>query len=191
MRWPWDRARRTPPTPPTDDELAEQVDEGLLIVMTGLRLSTRNRIVLDAMRERADYDEDAVVAGVRADAEAIAAEQRAIVARLQRIRARAAGRHGAALHSADFRRGDVAPLERRERIAALLVERLEATVADEPTVRELVRAARRAAMEDMFGSVLHGLRGSPSLVDDAHDDRLAELHEQLRALAADLDDPSV
>ncbi|MFC7430272.1 MULTISPECIES: hypothetical protein [unclassified Agrococcus] len=187
MRWPWERARRTPPSPPTDEELADQVDEGLLIVMTGLRLSTRNRIVLDAMRERADYDEDVVVAGVRSDAEAIVAEQRAIVARLQRIRARAANRHGHALHSADFRRGDVAPLERRERIAALLVERLEATVADEQTVRELVRAARRAAMEDMFGSVLHSLRGSPALADDGHDDRLAELRDQLRALALDLD----
>lgn len=185
MRWPWSREREAPAPPPTDDELAGQVDEGLLIVLTGLRLSTRNRIVLDALRDRGDYDEDALVAGVRADAADVVAEQRDGIARVDRIRAQAARRHGQALHSSDFRRGDVAPLERRARIAALLVERLEERVADEREVRELVRTARRSAMEDMFDSALRIQGTAPDVVDPDRDDRIASLHEELRVLALD------
>lgn len=185
MVWPFHRTRSEPPPPPTDEELARQVDEGLLIVMTGLRLSTRNRIVLEALRDRDDFDEDALVAGVRADAAAIADEQRAAIAYIERTRTQAARRHGQAMHSADFRRGDVAPLERRARIAALLVERLEERVADEQVVRDLVRGARRSAMEDMFDSALRILDVAPDAVDPDRDERLAALQEELRTLALD------
>ncbi|SDH11888.1 hypothetical protein [Agrococcus jejuensis] len=185
MILPFRRHREEPAPPPTDDELATQVDEGLLIVMTGLRLTTRNRIVLEALRDRDDFDEDAVVAGVREDAAAIVAEQRAAIAFIDRTRAQAARRHGHALHSADFRRRDVAPLERRARIAALLVERLEERVADEQVVRDLVRAARRSAMDDMFDSALRILDVAPDVVDPDRDDRLASLHEELRTLGLD------
>lgn len=183
MIWPFRRQREAPAPPPSDDELAPQVDEGLLIVMTGLRLSTRNRIVLEALRDRDDFDEDALVAGVREDAAAIVAEQRAAIAFIDRTRAQAARRHGQALHSGDFRRRDVAPLERRARIAALLVERLEQRVANEQVVRDLVRAARRSAMDDMFDSALRILDAVPDVADPDRDDRLASLHEELRSLA--------
>lgn len=185
MVWPFRRTRTQPPPPPTDEELARQVDEGLLIVMTGLRLSTRNRIVLEALRDRDDFDEDALVAGVRADAADIADEQRAAIAYIERTRSQAARRHGQAMHSADFRRGDVAPLERRARIAALLVERLEERIADEQVVRDLVRGARRSAMEDMFDSALRILDVAPEGVDPDRDERLAALQEELRTLGLD------
>ncbi|QCR19345.1 hypothetical protein [Agrococcus sp. SGAir0287] len=184
MVWPF-RRREEPPPPPTDDELATQVDEGLLIVMTGLRLAARNRVVLGALRDRDDYDEDALVAGVRADAADVVAEQRAAIAHIERTRELAARRHGQALHSADFRRRDVAPLERRARIAALLVERLEERVADEAVVRGIVREARRAAMEDMFDSALRIQGLAPSAPDPDRGDRLAALEGELRALALD------
>ena len=185
MQWPWSRASREPAAPPTDDELATQVDEGLLIVMTGLRLSARNRVVLGALRDRDDYDEDALVDGVRADAADVVAEQHAAIAHIERTRALASRRHGQALHSADFRRGDVAPLERRARIAALLVQRLEERIADEAVVREIVRGARRAAMEDMFDSAMRVQGLAPEAPDPDRDDRIASLAEELRALTLD------
>ena len=184
MVWPF-RRRREPETPPTDEELAAQVDEGLLIVMTGLRLSARNRVVLGALRDRDDYDEDALVDGVRADAADVVAEQRAAIAHIERTKELAARRHGQALHSADFRRRDVAPLERRARIAALLVERLEERIADEAVVRDIVRGARRGAMEDMFDSALRIQGPAPHVPDPDRDDRLAALAEELRALTLD------
>ncbi|GAA2173449.1 hypothetical protein GCM10009846_15510 [Agrococcus versicolor] len=188
MRWP--RGRRDADDaapPPTDDELGVQVDEGLLIVITGLRLSARNRVVLDVLRDRADVTEASLAAAVRADALALAEEQRAGIERIQRIRDRAAGRRGQALHGADYRRGDVAPLELRARIAELLAQRLEALADDDDAVSAIVVAARRSAMDDMFDASLRRLHEAPAIADPEHDDRLAELHDLLRGLADDLD----
>jgi hypothetical protein len=187
VRWPRGRRDDDAPPPPTDAELAVQVEEGLLIVTTGLRLSARNRVVLDVLRDGADVREASLVEAVRADAMALADEQRDAIARIERIRERAAGRRGQALHGADYRQGDVVPLARRARIAELLAERLEALALDQEALLAIVRAARGSAMDDMFDAALRRLHPTPSLADPGHDDRLAELHALLRGLADDLD----
>jgi hypothetical protein len=113
------------PTPPAPVERV--IDEGVMIATTAVRMSVKNHIIVDALREGLDYDPEALAAVAIAELEKLAA-QNAQSARDQ-YTARNIGIH----------RG--------------LADALLAAAANPETVASIVEQSRNEAWREVSGAV--------------------------------------
>lgn len=141
------------------------VEEGLLIARSALRLAIKNHIIIRALRERADFDYDDLHRALRDEVNALASERAADAERLEEARDRARKRKGRARHQTDYRQADVELLRLREQIDRVLVQRLQDLVDDEAFFREIVDAARDAAMTEIMQA---GLWPAETAVDERY-----------------------
>ena len=154
-----------PTTPPPVEEIAE---EGVLIAASAVRMTVKNRQIVRALRDRADYSEKAAMAAAREVFRALAREKREDVERLDDIIDRTRDRPGRALHQTDYRKADAELLERREQVSDILADRLDELAEDDDFVRQTVDAARNSAWDEIGSSIIAQLMRRPEL-DDAED----------------------
>ena len=131
-----------------------QVDEGMLIVASALRLAMKNLLIVRAMRDRADYDEAALVAALRAEIGELIGEKEEESTRLEKVLHRARRRKGWASWHDDYRQQDVPVLELRAEITRRLLDRLRALSDDPAFLRGELTGARDAALDEIIGSRL-------------------------------------
>ncbi|MCU1635812.1 MAG: hypothetical protein JWQ68_1051 [Cryobacterium sp.] len=158
------------------------VDEVLLIVAAGLRLSVKNDLIIRVLRDGLGYSEDALVNALQSSIDALIREKTDEISRLRATRARAGRRRGRARRHDDYRRDDVRLLASREQINRRLVERLRELGDDEQFVRNQLTAARDSALHDVMQARL--APAAPVLVDDLY---LAERDQRMALLEGDLD----
>ncbi len=138
------------PAPVTGPDVDRQVDEGMLVVAAALRMSAKNRLIVNVLRDRGSYDEDGLADAVREEIDALITEKERTAERLVAVATRASNRRGDALHQSDYRRADAGAIELRRAIELALAERLRAARDDEAAVDAIVDEARASAMEEMF-----------------------------------------
>ena len=157
-----------PTVPPPVEEIAE---EGVLIAASAVRMTVKNRQIVRALRDRADYSEKAAMAAAREVFRALAREKREDVERLDDIIDRTRDRPGRALHQTDYRKADAELLERREQVSDILADRLDELAEDDDFVRQTVDAARNSAWDEIGSSIIAQLMRRPELDDAEEYDR--------------------
>jgi len=169
------------PEPVEPLPVEEIAEEGLLIAASAVRMAVKNRQIVRALRDRADYSEKNAVAAAREVFRALAREKREDVERLDEIIDRTRDRPGRATHQTDYRKGDTDRLERREQVSDILADRLDDLAEDDEYLLGVVNAAKGAAWDEIGASIQAKLARRPEL--EAHtreyrehrDERLREL----------------
>jgi hypothetical protein len=171
---------------PTDPLPVEEIaEEGVLIAASAVRMAVKNRQIVRALRDRADYSEKAAVAAAREVFRALAREKREDVERLDDIIEHTRDRPGRATHQADYREADADNLDRREQVSDILADRLEELAADDDYLLGVVDAARNAAWDEIGASIEAKLARRPELEDpDAY--RAARARRLKELIAVDL-----
>lgn len=168
------------PEPPPIPSLESQVDEGLLILASGVRMAVKNRAVIWALRERADFDRERYRDTVRVHLGAAADEAEADADRADREFTRAGPeRHHLPTQYVD----EPARLQRKADVLHALAGRLRTLSDDETFVDQLIDSARDAAWEEI-GSVVreNALLTSPLARPVGPAQRNAALRQVRRAL---------
>ncbi len=161
-----------------------QVDEGMLIVASALRLAMKNLLIVRALRDRSDYDEAALVSALKAEIGELVAEKEEESVRLEKVLHRARRRRGWASWHDDYRQQDVPVLELRAEITRRLLDRLRALGDDPAFLRGELDGARDAALDEIIGSRL--APSTPAGMDaqypEQRERRLELLREDLEQL---------
>jgi len=180
-----DVGRYEAPEPTAPLPVAEIAEEGLLIAASAVRMAVKNRQIVRALRDRADYSEKAAVSAAREVFTALAREKRDDVDRLEDILDHARDRPGRAQHQTDYRGADAELLERREQVSDILADRLDDLAADDEYLHGIVDAARNAAWDEIGASIEAKLARRPELEDpDAY--RAARSRRLKEFIAVDL-----
>ena len=153
------------PRPPVPVE--DMVDEGALIVASTVRMAVKNLIIVSALRDHIDFDEDAMLAEVRSELHRLADEKREDADRIERFGELAEGRFGKASHQTDYHESDLDSLDLRTQVSRSLAERLDELSTDDAYTRDLVEQARERAFEEFASSVEQKLAGIPQTSTDA------------------------
>jgi hypothetical protein len=151
------------PEPTVPVPVEDIAEEGVLIAASAVRMSVKNRQIVRALRDRADYSEKAAVAAAREVFRALAREKRDEVSRLDDIIEETRDRPGRALHQTDYRKADAVLLERREQVNDILADRLDELAEDDEYLLGVVDAARNAAWDEIGASIEAKLRRRPEL----------------------------
>jgi hypothetical protein len=163
------------------EEVDRLVDEGMMIVRSALRMSAKNRLIMQVLGSGDVFDEDALIAAVRLDAESLAAQKSEEASRLEGVVTKAAKKPGRATYHDDYRRQDVRALTLREQVGRQTARRLRDLSADDSTLRELIHSARESALDDVIQARLSAVM--PYRRDP---DYRRERNERMRALTDDL-----
>ena len=131
-------------------EVQGQVDEGLLIITSDLRMRAKNQLIVAAHGADPAYSLPALERRLREQIEALIAEKRQAATHLAGEAKRAAKRRGRATHQTDYREGDVERIRSRRLIEQQLALRLEGLLANPAALAEILDAAREAALDEMF-----------------------------------------
>ena len=174
-----------PPEPTEPPAVERIVDDGMLIAESVLRMTLRNRIIVDALRDQSDLDRDALAALAAAELEALADQEWESA---QRVRFR---RESVRVddplqedvdQSDDYRRES----ERRERVHFAMSEAFSARAKSRDILESLVERSRAEAWEEI-AEVIVGRADHEETVPDADYDELRT--ERIGALLAlDLSD---
>ena len=143
---------------PARPKLAEIVSEGLYIASAAIRLSLKNRILMDTIGGGAGYDVDKFIPDARAALIALADEADAAAERIKKERKDAWRRFSDPDGTHDYGSRDVRNLRRRRRQSQRVAKELRARAEDDQELRRLVEAARDAAWSELAENIDRSLR---------------------------------
>jgi hypothetical protein len=175
-----------PPEPRALPSIDALVEEGLLIIESGVRLSVKNQAILWALRDGVPFDHLQYLRAVREQLLATAAES---AEDAERIAAQLAHPvRGPGRWNADDEAAEPGRLERRLAVLRGLSTRLHALTDDESYLARLALSARDAAWEEIGTTVkatamLAG-RTDPHTTWDERDAALARVRFDLEELEA-------
>lgn len=169
-----DPAAQSMPRPPG------VVAEGLTIAAAAVRLTVKNRILVDALAEGADFDEDRFIPVARSAMLAMAVEAQAEADRVEHERRRARRRISPSGGTHDYRYRDVDNLALRRRHAQRVADGLRRRAGDEKALRQIVEASRQAAWAEVSRAIDMTLRmesAPPDLGGDYAASRADRIHQ--------------
>ncbi len=143
----------TPRVIPTYAPVDDQVEDGVLIASSGVRLAVKNILIIRALRDSKDFDLDWYLEATRHEFELMADEKLRDADRIADSSISAAQRRGRPTRFDDFRAHDVQHLDVREQIARSLGERLRAASADDDFIRGQVALAQEAAADELSRAI--------------------------------------
>jgi hypothetical protein len=143
---------------PARPKLAEIVSEGLYIASAAIRLSLKNRILMDTIGGGAGYDVDKFIPDARAALITLADEADAAAERIKKERKDAWRRFSDPDSTHDYGSRDVRNLRRRRRQSQRVAKELRARAEDDQELRRLVEAARDAAWSELAENIDRSLR---------------------------------
>lgn len=127
-----------------------------MIAYSALRMAVKNRIIVDVLRDRLDFDPERLARFARTHLEALAEQEHATAIRLEHDpHRRKQQRDGLDGQPADPLRGEK---ERRGHIIRLLADSLDRDLTDEEAIHGIVDAARLAAWDEIQGSITRQAR---------------------------------
>jgi len=181
----WFRRRRggwlgtyEPPEPREPAPIEDVIDDGMLIAESVLRMTLRNRIIVDSLRDGRNLDRSALAAVAAAELEALADNEWESA---QRVRFR---REGVRLddpfpdeNTDEYRRES----ERREKVHLAMSEAFAARAAQPDILESLVERARREAWDEVAPVIVERAATEEPVADAVY---AAERDERIAALLA-------
>ncbi len=167
--------------------LALQVEEGLLVAQSALRLAVKNRVIVATMRDGGAWNDDQMAEIVRAELDELVAELDADASRL-REGADAISRRGTYGRRLTARqKKEVDRLATRGRISHRVAERLRSARDDEAFVSSVMHLAREDSLRELLQPRLLPLDGPSKLTPKEERIALRGVQADLRKLLADYD----
>jgi nucleotidyltransferase/DNA polymerase involved in DNA repair len=160
---------------------SDVVADAVLLASAAVRIAVKNLLIVRALRERADFDEQWWRDTVARELELLAAENEADATRLGRVRAGTKKKRGRALAPDDYRARDAPVLKRRIRVLRKIAMRLREIAVDEDAVDALVGEARQAALHEIT-TARHDPSPRATVDPEERAAGLAQLAEDLAAL---------
>src|SRR5690606_14090021 len=120
----------------------EMVAAATLVAMSAARQAVKNVMLVRALRDAADFDEQWYTDVARRELRLLAAESEAEADRLRRLRESVRHRHGRASTAEDYRAADRRHLKRRARVLDELAAELLRLADDDTVIGTLITEAR-------------------------------------------------
>lgn len=168
---------------------ADVVDDAVALATAAVRIAVKNLLIVRALRDYADFDEQWWLAATAHEFEVIAVEKESDAARVEEERAAAKHKKGKARHPGDFRTRDVPKLKKRARVLHTIAARLRELAADDEALHRLITEARQGALDEI-ATARHDPTRTVARDPAARDAALAQLAEDLADLAASRQDES-
>lgn len=127
-----------------------------MIAYSALRMAVKNRIIVDVLRDRLDFDPERLARLARTHLEALAEQEHATAVRLEH--ARDDGREDRRQLAGETPDPLRAEKERRGHIIRLLAESLDRDLTDDEAIHGIVDSARLAAWDEIQGSLTRHAR---------------------------------
>jgi hypothetical protein len=147
-----------PPASAPRPALEDLVEEGVLIAVSGIRMAVKNRAIVRAIREDADFSIDWYLATVRAQMERLSAETDADVRRFERD-------NDPSDESAARYPGESERIFLRRSMLAGLAQRLRELATDDEFVHGVAMESRDRALEEIGDAVAGAVLRSLAPVD--------------------------
>ena len=125
------------------------VADATLVSLAAVRQAVKNLVLVRALRDAADFDEDWYADAVRREFDVLATQADADAARLRKLREKARRRHGRAYTADDYHAADAGPLKRRARVLEELAVELRRLAGDDEMVRGLLVESRLRALDEI------------------------------------------
>lgn len=138
------------PAPPSMEDM---VHDGLLLARATLRMNVKNLMLLSAIRDHEDFDEDRYITAFHDACHALATENMADAQRMDTLKEAAEGRTGRPQHPSDYRWEDAPLLDLRQQANIAVSQQLMAMSTDVEAARALIREARTSALSELADTV--------------------------------------
>jgi flagellar motility protein MotE (MotC chaperone) len=157
------------------------VADATLVSLAAVRQAVKNVMLVRALRDDVDFDEEWYADAARRELEELAGEAAAEAARLREVRDATRRRRGVARAADDYRAADSRHLKRRARVLEELVEELGRLTQDDTTVSTLVAEARLRALDEITATTasVPGLGRERAATGIARSRALQSLREEL------------
>lgn len=157
------------------------VADATLVSLAAVRQAVKNVMLVRALRDDVDFDEEWYADAARRELEELAGEAAAEAARLREVREATRRRRGVARAADDYRAADSRHLKRRARVLEELVEELRRLMQDDTTVSTLIAEARLRALDEITATTasVPGLGRERAATGIARSRALQSLREEL------------
>jgi flagellar motility protein MotE (MotC chaperone) len=157
------------------------VADATLVSLAAVRQAVKNVMLVRALRDDVDFDEEWYADAARRELEELAGEAAAEAARLREVRDATRRRRGVARAADDYRAADSRHLKRRARVLEELDEGLRRLAQDETTVSTLIAEARLRALDEITATTasVPGLGRERAATGIARSRALQSLREEL------------
>lgn len=157
------------------------VADATLVSLAAVRQAVKNVMLVRALRDDVDFDEEWYADAARRELEELAGEAAAEAARLREVREATRRRRGVARAADDYRAADSRHLKRRARVLEELVEELGRLTQDDTTVSTLIAEARLRALDEITATTasVPGLGRERAATGIARSRALQSLREEL------------
>jgi DNA repair exonuclease SbcCD ATPase subunit len=157
------------------------VADATLVSLAAVRQAVKNVMLVRALRDDVDFDEEWYADAARRELEELAGEAAAEAARLREVREATRRRRGVARAADDYRAADSRHLKRRARVLEELDEELRRLAQDDTTVSTLIAEARLRALDEITATTasVPGLGRERAATGIARSRALQSLREEL------------
>lgn len=157
------------------------VADATVVSLAAVRQAVKNVMLVRALRDDVDFDEEWYADAARRELEELAGEAAAEAARLREVREATRRRRGVARAADDYRAADSRHLKRRARVLEELVEELGRLTQDDTTVSTLIAEARLRALDEITATTasVPGLGRERAATGIARSRALQSLREEL------------
>lgn len=148
--------RRTPSRRLPRRELApveEIVEQGLLVADVAVRMTVKNAIIMNALKRRADYDEQQIIGMVRDAVTEVADERERDARHISHMRDEIRDHGRSAWSETEYGMGDSRTLRHREQVYAGVAAQLRERALDEGYLHTTAERARTAAWSEIGNSL--------------------------------------
>lgn len=157
------------------------VADATVVSLAAVRQAAKNLMLVRALRDDADFDEQWYADAVAREFELLATQAEADAERLEVARQKALGRRGRAVTADDYHAADTRRLKRRIRVLQELAEELRRMAHDEDAVRTVISEARLRALDEITQAAasVPGAGRTKALTGVARSRALQTLREEL------------
>lgn len=144
------------------------VEQGLLVADVAVRMSVKNAIIMNALKEHADYDEEQIAGIARSTLNELAAERERDARHIARVRREVKDAGRSSWSETAYGTGDSKTLRHRQEVYERVAEELRARTEDETYLADAAERARRLAWHEIGDSLKE--RASHPYYSGGHDD---------------------
>lgn len=146
----------------------EIVEQGLLVADVAVRMTVKNAIIMNALKEHADYDEAQILEMVRNALNELAAERERDARHIARVRGEIKDTGRSAWSETEYGNSDSRTLKHRQEVYEQVAAELRARTEDEEYLGSTVERARGLAWAEIGDSLKE--RASHPYYSGGHDE---------------------
>lgn len=144
------------------------VEQGLLVADVAVRMSVKNAIIMNALKEHVDYDEEQIIGIARSTLNELAAERERDARHIARVRREVKDAGRSTWSESAYGTGDSKTLRHRQEVYERVAEELRLRTEDEAYLADAAERARRLAWHEIGDSLKE--RASHPYYGGGHDD---------------------